>query len=86
MICGFLRRVRRLQKRLTVQKCPQVLLTYADGSVRETDWMSAFLEISSGTNVVAVKYPDQTGESLLAAMLPGIENGDNLWEGIDVEF
>ena len=82
----FLRRVRRLQDRLSTRKHRLVILTYADGSKREMDWMSAFMEISGGgAAVVAVKYPDPTGESLLAAMLPGIENGDNLWKGIDDE-
>lgn len=77
---AFLRRVRRLQGQLTRDKLPPAVLTYGDGSIREMDWMDAFKEIGGGADVVAVQYPDETGESLLAAMLPGIENGANLWD------
>lgn len=77
---GFLRRVHRLYEQLPMKKHPPVILSYGDGSVREMPWMDAFREIGSGADVVAVQYPDETGESLLAAMLPGIENGEALWE------
>jgi len=81
-----LRRVQRLHERLTIKGNPLVILTYGDGSVREMAWMDAFKEIGCGADVVDVQYPDETGQSLLAAMLPGIENVENLLEDIDDEF
>ena len=83
---GFLRRVHRLYEQLAIRERPPAILTYGDGSVREMAWMEAFREIGSGADVVAVQYPDKTGESLLAALLPGIENGEDLWEDIDDEL
>lgn len=78
---SFLRRIQRLQKQLETAAPTMVVLTYGDGSIREMEWMAAFREVGGGADVVAVQCPgDETGESLLAAMLPGIENGAVPWE------
>lgn len=81
---SFMCRVRRLQECLEMDKKHPAILIYRDGTVREMRWMDAFTEIGNGADVVAVKYPDKTGESLLAAMLPGIENSADLWGDLDV--
>lgn len=71
----FLRRIRRLEKQIQFKEQPMAVLTYGGGTVREMGWMDAFLEIGGGADVIAVQYSeDETGESLLVAMLPGIEN------------
>ena len=82
----FLHRVQRLRERLAIKENPPVILTYGNGSVREMAWMDAFKEIGCGADVVDVQYPDKTGQSLLAAMLPGVENGENLLEDINDKF
>lgn len=67
-------RIKRLCEVLERDKRSKVVLSYGDGSRRELTWMDALTEIFSGADVVHVQYPDKTGCSLLAAMLPGTEN------------
>ena len=72
-------RINRLQAILLAEKKPLVIVIYADGTRKSMKWMDAFLAIGSGEDITDVQCEDLTGESLLEAMLPGSENGDNIW-------
>lgn len=75
-------RINRLCEALERDRRPNAFLTYGDGGRREMTWKEAFTEVSNGADVVHVQYPDETGCSLLAAMLPGADNVD-FWEELE---
>lgn len=74
-------RLRRLQARIMSDKKPLVILTFQDGTQRSMNWVNALSVISSGANVTHVQYPDETGCSLLTAMLP-FDGSPDYWDDL----
>lgn len=74
---SFLRRVRRLQERLSV-KAPSVTLIYADGTERLVGSLEAVSKIVNDHSIVDIKCDGETSQSLFSVLLEAEqEYGDN---------
>lgn len=79
---GFLRRVRRLQERLSVEM-PSVTLIYSDGSERLVGSLEAISEIVKDHNIVDIKCNAETSSSLFSILLEAEQEYGNNFDDLE---
>lgn len=78
----FIRRIRRLQKQLGIQRS-SVSLIYGDGTERPVGCLEAFSEILKDSSIVNIKCTNETAQSFFSTLLEAEQEFGGCFDDLD---